>query len=131
MTQRPRGEGEFLFVSGRGEERNRRSAYQMGNAIFVPRAPISSRVWASGPPRRGRRELQLHRGTFFERRWQIFIQTSTFLCPTAAYFRVKFGLVGPVVEAAEHSSCVEALVLGLGVAKTTELELLVLQNLAL
>ena len=49
----------------------------------------------------------------------------------ATYFRAQFELVGPVVEAAEHSSCVEALALGLGVAKTTELELLVLQNLAL
>ena len=49
----------------------------------------------------------------------------------AKYFRAQFELVGPVVEAAEHSSCVEALALGLGVAKTTELWLPVLQNLAL
>ena len=48
----------------------------------------------------------------------------------ATYFRAQFELVGPVVEAAEHSSCVEALTLGLGVAKTTKLELLVLRNIA-
>ena len=46
-------------------------------------------------------------------------------------FRAGFGLLGPVVEAAEHSSCAEALALGLGFAKTPELELPVLQNLAL
>ena len=46
----------------------------------------------------------------------------------ATYFRAQFELVGPVVEAAEQSSCVEALALGLGLAKTTELELPVLQN---
>ena len=46
-------------------------------------------------------------------------------------FRAGFELMGPVVEAAEHSSCAEALALGLGFAKTPELELPVLQNLAL
>ena len=54
-------------------------------------------------------------------------------CPlkTPAY-RAQFELVGHVIEAAERSSCVEALPSSLGDAETTELKLLVLQkNLAL
>ena len=49
----------------------------------------------------------------------------------ATYFRAQFELVGHVIEAAECSSCVEALPSSLGDAETTELQLLVLQNLAL
>ena len=46
------------------------------------------------------------------------------------YFRVWFELVGPVMEAAEHPSSVEYISLGPGDAETTEIGLLVLQNLA-
>jgi hypothetical protein len=53
------------------------------------------------------------------------------LCPMATYFRAQFELVGPVVEAAEHSSFVKALALGLDVTITTEIELQMPQNLAL
>ena len=62
---------------------------------------------------------------------RIFIQTGTYLCPIGTYFQARHELLDTAIEATENSCRAGTIPLSLDDVETTELGLLVLQNLAL